>query len=135
VVDAVGHDAEPVAPPERPQYGAAAGQAVTAAGESLEVGGAEAGGPRRITPDLAEQPAKALPGQRRLGDLSAAKGRPQLVVDALVGGERRGREAKPERAQRQPQRGSLGSIEVEQRPVDVEEDGAEAGQGPTWRGR
>jgi hypothetical protein len=57
------------------------------------------------------------------------------VVDALVGGERRAGARQPERIKRLTQGGALGLVEVEQRAVDVEEDGAKAGQGPTWRGR
>jgi hypothetical protein len=92
-------------------------------------------GPRRVGSGLPQQTAEALLRQRGLGDLAAAEGRPQLVVDALVGGERAGGTGQPEREQGLTKCGALGLVEVEQRPVDVEEDGAEAGQGPTWRGR
>jgi hypothetical protein len=80
-------------------------------------------------PELAQQPTEALAGERRLRDLAAAVGRPEGVVDAAVGRERRGRAAEPELAERAGERGALGRVEVEQRAVDVEQDGAEAGQG------
>lgn len=83
----------------------------------------------RIGPDLAQQAAEALAGERGLRDLAAAERRPQLVVDALVGDERRAGAREPERVQGLAQRGALGPVEVEQRAVDVEENGARAGQG------
>ena len=33
------------------------------------------------------------------------------------------------------ERGALGPVEIEERVIDVEEDGAEAVQAATWRGR
>jgi hypothetical protein len=57
------------------------------------------------------------------------------VIDALVRRVRRAGTGQAERVQGLAQGGALGPVEVEQRPIDVEEDGAEAGQGPTWRGR
>jgi hypothetical protein len=51
------------------------------------------------------------------------------VVDAAVGGERGAREGQPQRRERLAQGSALGPVEVEQGAVDVEEDGAEAGQG------
>jgi hypothetical protein len=103
--------------------------------EVVEVGLAEAGGPAGIASDLAEQAAEALAGERGLGDLAAAEGGPEVVVDALVGGDRGGGTGKAEGAERLPERGALGLVEVEERVVDVEEDGAEAVQAATWRGR
>ena len=85
--------------------------------------------------DLPQQAAEALLRERGLRDLAAAEGRPQLVVDALVDGECRAAMGQAERLEGLAKGGALGLVEVEQRPVDVEEDGAEAGQGPTWRGR
>jgi hypothetical protein len=77
---------------------------------------------------LVEQAAEALLRERRLGDLAAAVGGPQLVVDAPVGGEGRRRARESGRSQRQAECDALGLVEVEQRPVDVEEDGERAGQ-------
>jgi hypothetical protein len=101
----------------------------------VEVRLAEARGSARVAADLAEEAAEALAGERGLGDLAAAVGRPQVVVDALVGGDSRGRAAQPEGQQRFAERRPLGPVEVEQRVVDVEEDGAKAVQAATWRGR
>jgi hypothetical protein len=101
----------------------------------VEVRLAEAGGAARVAPDLAEQAAEALAGERGLGDLAAAVGGPQVRVDALVGGDGRARAAEAERDQGLAEGGPLGPVEVEERVVDVEEDGAEAGQAATWRGR
>jgi len=53
------------------------------------------------------------------------------VVDALVRRERRAGAGQAERLEGLAQGRALGLVEVEQRAVDVEEDGAEAGQGPT----
>ena len=66
-VDAVGHDTEAVALPQLPQDGPAAGQAVAALRQVVEVRLAEARGPPGIAPDLAEQAAEALAGERRAG--------------------------------------------------------------------
>jgi hypothetical protein len=57
----------------------------------VEVRLAEAGGAPGVAPDLAQQPAEALAGERGLRDLAAPVGGPQIVVDPLVrGGRRRG---------------------------------------------
>ena len=101
----------------------------------VEVRLAEAGGPPGIAPDLAEQAAEALAGERGLADLAAAEGGPEVVVDALVGGDRRRRAAEAEGEEGLAERRSLGLVEVEERVIDVEEDGAEGGQAATWRGR
>jgi hypothetical protein len=134
-VDAVGHDAQAVALAERPQHRPTARQAVAARREPVEVDRAEPGSLLRIAADLAQQAAEALLRERGLRDLAAAKGGPQLVIDALVRRVRRAGTGQAERVQGLAQCGALGPVEVEQRPIDVEEDGAEAGQGPTWRGR
>jgi hypothetical protein len=57
------------------------------------------------------------------------------VVDAAVGLDRRGRTAEPEGLQGVAEGRPLGPVEVQQSVVDVEEDGAEAAQAATWRGR
>jgi hypothetical protein len=101
----------------------------------VEVRLAEAGGPPGIASDLAEQAAEALAGERGLGDLAAAEGGPEVVVDALVGGDRRGGAAEAEGEEGFAERGALGLVEIEKGVIDVEEDGAEAGQAATWRGR
>ena len=134
-VDAVGHDAQAVAFAERPQHRPTARQAVAARREPVEVDRAEAGSLLRIAADLPQQAAEALLRERGLSDLAAAERGPQLVVDALVRRVRRARTRQAERVEGLTQGRALGLVEVEQRPVDVEEDGAEAGQGPTWRGR
>jgi hypothetical protein len=54
----------------------------------------------------------------------------------MVGGHRRPRAGETEGEEGLPEGGALGTVEVEERVVDVEEDGAEAGQAAaTWRGR
>jgi hypothetical protein len=78
---------------------------------------------------VSEEPAEALDRERLLRDAPAAVLRPELVVDAPVGKERRGREGEREAGERAPKRRALGAVEVEEGVVEVEEDGAEAGQG------
>lgn len=103
--------------------------------EVVEVGLAEAGGPPGIAPHLAEQAAKALAGERGLADLAAAEGGPEVVVDALVGGDRGTGTGEAEGEERFPEGGPFGPVEIEKRVIDVEENGAEAVQAVTWRGR
>ena len=128
-VDAVGHDPEAVAAAERLQHRPAAGQAVAARREAVEIDRAEAGGLPRVGSDLMQQAAEALLRERGLRDGAAPVGGPERVVDAPVGGERRWRTRETEAARGLAQGGALGFVEVEQRPVEVEEDGAEASQG------
>jgi hypothetical protein len=122
-------------PAQARQQRPAAGQAVAARGELVEVALAEAPRLARVGADRGEQPVEALARERGLRRLAAPEGRPQLVVDALVGGDggRRARQAEPEEGL--PEGRSLGPVEVEKGVVDVEEDGAEAVQAATWRGR
>jgi cyclophilin family peptidyl-prolyl cis-trans isomerase len=134
-VDSVGHDAEAVALPQLPQHGPAAGQAVAVLRQVVEVRLAEAGGPPGIAPDLAEEAAEALASERGLADLAAAEGGPEVVVDPLVGGDRRRRAAEAEGEEGFAERGALGPVEIQERVIDVEEDGADAVQAATWRGR
>jgi hypothetical protein len=101
----------------------------------VEVRLAEPGGAARVAPDLAEQAPEALAGEGGLGDLAPPVGRPQVLVDALVGGDGRAGAAEAEGAQGLAEGRTLGPVEVQERVVDVEEDGAEAGQAATWRGR
>ena len=54
---------------------------------------------------------------------------PALVVDPAVGEVGLAGERKLQRAQRSPQCGSFGLVEVEKGAIDVEEDGSEAVQG------
>ena len=134
-VDAVGHDPEAEAGRERLQHRPAAGQAVAARRETVEIDRAEAGGLPRVGSDLSQQAAEALLRECLLRDGAAPVGGPELVVDAPVGGERRRRTGNAEGTRGPAQGGALGLVEVEEGPVEVEEDGEEAGQGPTWRGR
>jgi hypothetical protein len=101
----------------------------------VEVCLADAGGPPGVAPDLAEQAPEALAGEGRLADLAAAVGGPEVAVDALVGGDRRGGARKAEGKERSAQRPALGPVEVQERVVEVEEDGAEGVQAATWPGR
>jgi hypothetical protein len=101
----------------------------------VEVRLAQAGRATGIPSDLAQQASEALAGERRLGDLAAPEGRPDVVVDALVGGDRGGGTGEAEREKGFAQRRALGLVEIEKGVVDVEENGLETVQGPTWRGR
>jgi hypothetical protein len=101
----------------------------------VEVRLAEAGGPPGVAPDLAEEAAEALAGECFLADLAAAEGGPEVVVDALVGGDGRGGAGEAEGEEGFAERYALGPVEIEEGVVDVEEDGAEAVQAATWRGR
>jgi hypothetical protein len=116
------------------KHAPAAGQAIAALGQAVEVRLAQAPRATPVAADVSQQPAKALASERRLADLAAAKGRPQLRVDALVGRDRGGRTGQSEGAEGLPEGRAFGAVEVEQGVVDVEEDGAQAGQ-VTWRGR
>jgi hypothetical protein len=101
----------------------------------VEVRLAEAGGAAGVPADLAEQAPEALAGECRLRDLAPAVRRPQVPVDALVGGDGGAGAAEAEREEGLAEGRPLGPVEVQERVVDVEEDGAEAGQAATWRGR
>jgi len=101
----------------------------------VEVRLAQAGGVPVVAPDLAQQPAEALAGERRLRDLAAAECSPEVVVDPLVRRDRRKGAGEAQRREGSPERPALGLVEIEKRVVDVEEDGAEGGQEATWRGR
>jgi len=101
----------------------------------VEVRLAETGAAPGIAPDLAQQASKALAGERGLRDLAASEGRPEVVVDALVGGGRGGGTGEAERDEGLTQRRALGLVEIQKGVVDVEENGLETVQGPTWRGR
>jgi hypothetical protein len=81
-----------------------------------------------------QEPTETLAGEGRLGDLAAAERGPELRVDALVrvDGGRGTRQAEGPKGLLQGD--ALGLVEVEKGVVDVEQDGAEAGQA-TWRGR
>jgi hypothetical protein len=101
----------------------------------VEVRLAETGGAPSIAVDLAQQAAEALARERGLGDLAPAVRRPEVVVDALVGGDRRRGAGEAEREKSLPERRALRLVEIEKGVVDVEENGPETVQGPTWRGR
>jgi hypothetical protein len=77
---------------------------------------------------MAQQLSEALARERLLGDLAAAEGRPQRRVDLLVRAQRGRGARQAEGTEGLPERLPLGPVEVEQRVVDVEEDGSEAGQ-------
>ena len=101
----------------------------------VEVRLAETGGAPGIVSDLAQQASEALARERGLGDLAPAESRPEVVVDALVGCDRGRGAGVAEREKSFPERGSLRLVEIEKGVVDVEENGLETVQGPTWRGR
>jgi hypothetical protein len=101
----------------------------------VEVRLPETGSAPGIAPDLAQQASEALAGERGLGDLAPAERRPEVVVDALVGGDRGRGTGEAERKESRPERRALRLVEIEKGVVDVEENGLETVQGPTWRGR
>jgi hypothetical protein len=88
----------------------------------------------RVAAKVLQQAAETLAGEGRLRDLAAPERCPQLRVDALVRGDRGTWAGQPEGREGQLEGRALGLVEVEEGVVDVEEDGAEAGQA-TWRGR
>jgi hypothetical protein len=100
----------------------------------VEVRIAEAGGCPGVSPDLSEQAPEALARELGLGGLAAAIGRPKLVVDPAVHGDRRGRAAEAEGQEGLAEGRALGPVEVQERAVEVEEDGAETVQAATWPG-
>jgi hypothetical protein len=101
----------------------------------VEVRLAETGGAPGIAPDLTQQAAEALAGERGLGDLAPPERRPEVVVDALVDGECRWGAGEAEREEGLAQGRALRLVEVEKGVIGVEENGLETVQGPTWRGR
>jgi len=92
-------------------------------------------GGARVAADVHQQPAEALARERRLRDLPAPERRPQLGVDLLVGGDGGRRTGQAEAEESLSQGLALGLVEIEKGVIDVEEDGAEAVQAATWRGR
>jgi len=99
----------------------------------VEVRLPEAGGAAGIAPDLAQQASETLACERGLGDLAPPERRPEVVVDPLVGGDRGGGAGEAEREECPPQGRSLRLVEIEKGVIDVEENGLETVQGPTWR--
>lgn len=128
-IDPVGNDPQPVAGPEAGQGGPAAGQAVTARGQLFEIGPAEASRPPAIGPQEVEQTREALHRQYRLGDSSAAVEGPELLVDAAVLAQGGAAQGPAHLGESGAQRGPFGPVEVEQGVIEVEQDGAETGQG------
>jgi hypothetical protein len=101
----------------------------------VEVRLAEAGGAPGVAPGLPQQPAEALAGERRLRDLAAPVGGPEVVVDPLVRGDRRRGAGEAQPREGLAERRALRLVEIEKGVIDVEENGLETVQGPTWRGR
>lgn len=134
-VDAVRHHSQAVPLPELPQDWPAAGQPVGARREVVEVRLSEAGGAPGVAPDLLQQAAEALAGERRLCDLAAPVGGPEVVVDPLVRGDRPRGAGEREPREGLAERRALRLVEIEKGVIDVEENGLETVQGPTWRGR
>jgi hypothetical protein len=99
----------------------------------VEVRLAETGGAPGIAPDLSQQAAEALAGESGLGDLAPPERRPEIAVDALVDGDRGRWAGEAEREEGPPQGRALRLVEIEKGVIDVEENGLETVQGPTWR--
>jgi hypothetical protein len=128
-IDAVGHDPQAVRRPEAGQGGPAAGQAVTTLGQVVEVGPAEADGPPGVSPQEAEQTPEALHRQFRLGDFPRTVEGPKLFVDAAVLAQRGPAQGQAQPGEGGTERGPLRPVEIQQGVVEVEENGAEPGQG------
>jgi len=93
-----------------------------------------------VAPSLAEvleELPEALTSQGGRRDLAALIGLPQALVDVAIGLEDRTCIRQAEAAQGAGERNTLRAVRIEQRMVEVEEDGAGCGQGrrATWRGR
>jgi hypothetical protein len=101
----------------------------------VEVRLAQAGRAAGIAPDLAQQAPESLPRECFLGGLAPAERRPEVVVDVLVGGDGGRGAGEAEGEEGLAQRRALRPVEIEKGVVDVEENGLEPVQGPTWRGR
>jgi hypothetical protein len=85
--------------------------------------------------DLPQEAPEPLAGEIRLGDLTPAECRPELVVDPAIGRADPARVRQPQGAERPQESGALGPVVVEKGVIEVEEDSVEAAQGATWRGR
>jgi len=127
-VDPVRDHPQPVAPAEAQERAAAARQPVAPGREVVEEGLAEASGPARVPPQMDQELAETLPCEVGLADRAAAVLLPERVVDPPIGGQDPGRERESEIVEGGPEGGPLRAVEVEEGVVDVEEDGAEAGQ-------
>jgi hypothetical protein len=127
-VDAVGHHGQAILAAQDREHAAAAGEEIAPGRQVVEEDLAEASRPARRTVQMDDELAEPLASQGRLGDRAAPVLLPERVVDPAIGGEDSGREGEAEVAERRAEGRSLGPVEVEQRLVDVEENGAEAGQ-------
>lgn len=134
-IEAVRHDPQPKPLSQLLENRSTAGQTISPPGEMIQVRLAETPGEARVGPDLHEELPKALAGEMRRGDLAPAIRLPQRVVDPAVGDVDGSGERQAQRVQCFLERDALGPVVIEKGSIDVEEDGAEAGQGPTWRGR
>jgi hypothetical protein len=129
-VDPIRDDPEEQAPsPELAQHRTAARQAVAAAPERDEVGRTHFRGLPNRSPQEGQQAAKALVGQDRLADGPLSVELPERFVDAPVLGENRRGTGEAEVEEALAQSASLGTIEIQEGPVEVENDGAGAKQG------
>jgi hypothetical protein len=128
-VDTVGHDSQPVVGSEAPESAPTAGQAVAALGKMIEVDPTQAVRPPSVCPQEVEQAPEALHCQGRLGDLAAPVGCPELFVDAAVLAQGGAGQGQAQAGEGGPERRPLRAVEIEQSVVEVEENGAKAGQG------
>jgi hypothetical protein len=82
-----------------------------------------------------EQLAKALHGQLGLRDLTTPVAFPERLVDPAIRAENGERPRQPRCVQRLAQGGFLGTVEVEEGLVGVEENGAKPRQGGGYLAR
>jgi len=135
-VDAIGDDSQEQPPGlELSQDRTAARQAVAAAGESLEIGRTHARGSSNRCAQEREQSAKALPGQLLLADPALSVELPEPFVDPSILGENRRGAGQTQVLEALAQSPSLGTVEIQEGTVEVEEDGAGAKQGSGYFAR
>lgn len=123
-------------PAEPPQRAACPRENVAAARQLAQVHPPEQRRPARTLAERGQQLAEALHRHVPARDLALGVAPPEQPVDRSVTVEGAAPVAQPESAKGRAQGSPLGAVEVEQRIVEVQQDGADAGQrGPTWRGR
>jgi hypothetical protein len=81
------------------------------------------------SPDEGQEATEALPGQVGLADPALPIELPEGFIDASVFREDRPGGGQPQGSEALTQCAALGTVEVEEGPVEVEENGAGAKQG------
>ena len=122
-VDPVRDHPQREAAAEGHEHPAAPGQAVAPRGEMGHEVAGETPGPVFPRGEGREQLAEAFHLERGLRDLASPISGPQRIVDRAIRGEDARRERQAQPAQGPAQGGPLGAVEVEERAVEVEENG------------